>query len=213
MRRLVVVGTGAVVGLLALVACGNGSAPEGSPTPSASASATPSSPEPTTGPAGPTTASPSAGGCEPSLGEGMTPGVLTGMAVLSGIRADAEETFDRVVLEFDTPPGDVSVHDADAIYADPSGVLVEVDGNAFVEVSVQNAGADWAMVQQTDPADPVRRYTGARELRCTLPLVREVTLTGDFEAVLSFGIGLERAAPHEVTRLSAPERVVIDFSH
>lgn len=143
----------------------------------------------------------------------MSPGVSTGMPVLSGIRVGSHETYDRVVLEFDARPGYVSVREADAIYEDPSGAPVDLDGHAFVEVSVQDAGADWAMVQRTDPADPVRRYTGARDLKCTLPLVREVKLTGDFEAVLSFGIGLERAARYEVTRLSAPDRVVIDFSY
>lgn len=212
MKRLL-----AVVSAIALGAagCGGGGEPAATTSPTTgttSATVQPTTAEPTSPDTGTgTTATSTEGGCTPASGEGMTDGVQTGTAVVRGLRAASHDDYDRVVLEFDVAPGDVSVQQVDEVLADPAGTPVEVDGSAFAVIVVQNAAVDWAQAQATDPADPVRRYTGARELRCTLPLVREVQFVGDFEATLSVAVGLTEWVTPTVTRLTDPERVVVDF--
>jgi hypothetical protein len=44
------------------------------------------------------------------------------------------------------------------------------------------------------------------------PTLKQVSIAGDFEAVLSFGIGLDRTAGFQVTRLRSPDRVVVDVA-
>jgi len=43
--------------------------------------------------------------------------------------------------------------------------------------------------------------------------VRQIKLAGDFEGVVSFGIGTRRKTGFRVFRLTAPNRVVIDVAH
>src|SRR6266536_663792 len=59
------------------------------------------------------------------------------------------------------------------------------------------------------PSTPLR----GKPTRLTpgLPLLKEVAVAGDFEGVLSFGVGLARPAGLRVQTLTAPARVVIDF--
>jgi hypothetical protein len=61
-----------------------------------------------------------------------------------------------------------------------------------------------------DPAK-ARRYTGPERITPDLPLLKEVVIAGNFEAVLSFGVGLAGPARVEVRELSSPARLVIDF--
>jgi hypothetical protein len=50
-------------------------------------------------------------------------------------------------------------------------------------------------------------------MKVRYPVVAEVAVAGDFEAVLSFGIGLNRPATFRVHTLTRPSRVVIDLLH
>jgi hypothetical protein len=58
---------------------------------------------------------------------------------------------------------------------------------------------------------------GAQLLPGTLtPLcsnLRQAKLAGDFEGVVSFGLGLRRKTGFRVFRLSAPTRIVVDVLH
>ncbi|MDP9221733.1 MAG: hypothetical protein M3P23_14515 [Actinomycetota bacterium] len=200
---------GSVLALLVVVACSDGGTVSAGPAPSASAPTTGA----TTTPASPTSTAPSpSGSCTPATAEGATAGVDTGIAVLQAIRIAQHEGYDRVVLEFDKTPGHAVVRYVDRVTEDPSDRPVALDGTAFVEVVVQGAAVEWAAVQ-TGPGQPVRRYTGPTDVRCTLPVVRQLKLSGDFEAVLSFGIGLEHKASVTTTTLSDPGRLVLDFQH
>ena len=44
------------------------------------------------------------------------------------------------------------------------------------------------------------------------PTLKQVSISGDFENVLSFGIGLERTAGFQITRLRSPDRSVVDIA-
>jgi hypothetical protein len=43
--------------------------------------------------------------------------------------------------------------------------------------------------------------------------VREIAVTGDFEAVLSFGIGVQERTGVRTLALADPSRLVIDIAH
>jgi hypothetical protein len=43
--------------------------------------------------------------------------------------------------------------------------------------------------------------------------LRQIKKAGDFEGVVSFGLGLRRKTGFRVFRLTAPARVVIDVAH
>jgi hypothetical protein len=45
------------------------------------------------------------------------------------------------------------------------------------------------------------------------PNLRQVKDAGDFEALVSFGLGLRRKTGFRVFRLTAPTRIVIDVLH
>jgi len=45
------------------------------------------------------------------------------------------------------------------------------------------------------------------------PNLRQVKVAGDFEGVVTFGIGLRRKTGFRVFRLTAPSRIVVDVLH
>jgi hypothetical protein len=57
-------------------------------------------------------------------------------------------------------------------------------------------------------------YTGPRRLEgadAGTSVVREIVRTGDFEAVLTWAVGLSDRVDFRVTTLDGPPRLVIDF--
>jgi hypothetical protein len=65
-------------------------------------------------------------------------------------------------------------------------------GNAFVRVVFPGGTLDTAP-REPDPSK-ARRYTGPTRLTPGYPLLAELAVAGDFEAVLSFGLGLSTVA-------------------
>ena len=92
---------------------------------------------------------------------------------------------------------------------DPSDRVLPLRGTAFLHVALEPATLD-TTAREADPAD-ARRYAGPTRVTPGLPLLKEVAVAGDFEGVLSFGVGLARPAGLRVQTLTAPARVVIDF--
>ncbi|MFB9907653.1 AMIN-like domain-containing (lipo)protein [Allokutzneria oryzae] len=135
-----------------------------------------------------------------------------GAAVLSAIRVGSHPGHDRVVFEFDGALPTYHAVYVDQVTRDGSGEPVSLRGNAFLQLTMHNATLDNSF-QVTDPRD-VRRYEGPRRIATPgLPLVRELAEAGDFEADLTFGIGIDRQTPFRVLLLTSPTRVVVDFSH
>lgn len=129
--------------------------------------------------------------------------------VLKAIRTGRHETYDRVVFEFSRLFGLATVRYVPLVHADPSDLIVALRGNAFLEVTVQGAYARWGQ----QPPVYTDAYTGPDSVTPGYPTLKQVTLSGDFEAVVSFGIGLDRTAGFQVTRLTKPDRLVIDVAH
>lgn len=123
--------------------------------------------------------------------------------LLKRIRAASHVGFDRVVFEFDGPvPANYDVAFVPEITGDPSGLPVPVIGQALLGVTFSHAnGHDEDGNVFTDAITTLG-----------LKNVIQVVRSGDFEAVLSFGIGLARQTQFSVFTLTNPSRVVIDIS-
>lgn len=183
-----------------------GSSPQGSAKGTASGSAVPS-------PGGTSMAQPPAATATAQVVGTATPkpsGELKA-AVVREIRTADQGGFDRVVIEFDGTFGAYQVGYVPAVTEDPSDEPVALQGSAFLRVVVQNATFD--NVFQAQGGVPHLAYAGPRRLTAALPVVQEVADAGDFEAVISLGIGLSRQAGLRVSRLEGPSRLVIDVAH
>ncbi len=123
--------------------------------------------------------------------------------VITQVTAAHHPGYDRLVFTFrGGVPAAHTVRYVNRVIADPSGKTVNVVGNAKLLVTFQPAAAHTA-------SGVVTYRTASRTF--ALPGVIQVVKAGDFEAVLSFGVGVARAAPFHVFTLTNPSRVVIDL--
>jgi len=128
-------------------------------------------------------------------------------ARLKDVRAAKHTTFDRFTLEFDgAPPGYKVEYVEPPVLADPSGKEVTIDGTAFLQITIQGAVAYYLQTDDTT-------YTGPNELKPGLPNLVEAELTGDFEAVLTWVLGVNEEADFRVLTLESPPRLVVDVGH
>jgi hypothetical protein len=126
----------------------------------------------------------------------------TAPAQLIAIRAAHHPGFDRVVFEFSgLPPSRQQVRYVNRLIADPSGHPIPIAGRAILAVSFFPASAHSASGTSSGPD----------RTAFALPNVMSLVRAGDFEAVLSYGIGLTERAPVHVVTLTHPSRVVIDI--
>jgi len=135
-----------------------------------------------------------------------TVGHATDQPVLTAIRTGHHGAYDRLVLEFSTGFGDASVGYASVIKEDPSDQVLQLQGNAYLSVVIQGAVATWNAVLH-------KPYSGPFTVTPNYPTLKQVSVSGDFEAVLSFGIGLDRIAGFRASRLTGPDRLVIDVAN
>ena len=128
-----------------------------------------------------------------------------GAAVLTAIRTGQHGSYERLTLGFASSYGEADVRYVPVVHADPSDKVVPLQGRSFLQVVVHGAVAHW-------PATPSRAYGGPSTVTPGYPTLKQVCIAGDFEAVLSFGIGLDRTAGFQVTRLQSPDRLVVDIA-
>ncbi len=129
----------------------------------------------------------------------------TGAAVsrLVAIRAAHHSGFDRVVFEFaGAPPSRRNVRYVNRLIADASGLPVAIAGRAVLEASFAPATA----------RDRTGGTTVPDRVAFALPNVMTTVRAGDFESVLSYGIGLAKRTPFHISTLTHPSRVVIEIS-
>jgi hypothetical protein len=92
---------------------------------------------------------------------------------------------------------------------DGSGATVDVKGAAFVAVRMEPAsGFD------LNTGEGQLVYKGPKRIDASAAgasVVDDVVRTGDFEAVLSWAIGLEAKVDFRVTTAASPSRLVVDF--
>ena len=121
---------------------------------------------------------------------------------LTQISAAHHPGFDRLVFQFSgRVPAQFSARYVSQVIGDASGLPVNVVGSAKLLVRFSPAAGH--------NVRGIVTY-GATQRTFALPGIIQVVNSGDFESVLSFGVGLARAEPIHVFTLTRPSRVVID---
>jgi hypothetical protein len=184
--------------VLALAGCGGSSSSQSEP-PAAGTTTTVT--EPTT----------TAEQTDPLAGAGtsvvVAPSTAKSTSLIDRVAVGHHEGYDRVVFQFrgEGLPGYRVEYVEPPLREDGSGDPVDVAGNAFVVVRMEPAsGFD------LNTGEGQLVYKGPKRLPGT-GVVKEVVRTGDFEAVLTWAIGLDAKVPFRVTTASSPSRLIVDF--
>jgi hypothetical protein len=154
------------------------------------------------------------GGIDPLEGAGTTPveSAANGSetALLDRIAVGRHEGYDRVVFEFKNDlPGYRVEYVEPPLKEDGSGKPVSVQGNAIVVVRMEPAsGFDLNTGEGVMTYKGPRRFDGAA---AGTSVVQELVRTGDFEAVLSWAIGLSDKVDFRVRTATSPLRLIVDF--
>ncbi|HEX5734234.1 MAG TPA: hypothetical protein VF131_15475 [Blastocatellia bacterium] len=126
--------------------------------------------------------------------------------LLREIRTAQQSGFDRVVFEFDGP--DVPNYNVEyvdkPVYQCGSGDVVQVAGDGWLAIKFTPANA------HTEAGQPT---IADRERRLSLPVLKELEITCDFEAEVAIVLGVSSPNRYRVLNLSNPTRVVIDIKH
>ncbi len=126
-------------------------------------------------------------------------GVAGTAATVTALRIAHHDGYDRLVIGFATsntiPQYQLTQQATSHFMRDASGQPVTLDGSAGLRVVLRNA--------EITPGVPT-------DLKPELPAIREVAQIGNFERVVSYGVGLATAACVRVLELSGPTRLVID---
>ena len=193
----------ALLAAAVLAGCGGSDADDPEPVATGTASGNPSA-TPTTSPApaGTATVDPVPGAGTEPVGE---PAENTEVALLTAVRAARQEGFDRLVFEFRNGVPGYQVGFVEKAVADGSGETVDVNGEAILQIRMENAlDADLS-----DPDAPPT-YEGPRRFETDTTVIAEAARTGGFEGVLTWVAGLRVQAPFRVTTLEDPSRLVVD---
>jgi len=164
---------------------------------------TPTATSPTSAPAGATPPTATTTACRPDDGPG---------GILRALTVEHLADRDRVVFQFHGR-GSIQaprIAYVDKVTEDPSDRPVALLGQAFLTVVFHDARLDTAPIE-SDP-DKVVRYDGPTRLTPGWPLLRELAVTGDFEAVLSFGLGLSHRAGIRTTAPRGAACLILDLS-
>ena len=129
------------------------------------------------------------------------------LPVLVDVRAAHHPGVDRLIFEFEGPlPEYAAAAWTNRVIHDPSGLPVPVQGNAYLSVVMYSV-----IAHETDPG--FGSTYGPRQRAFDLPNIAHVVAAGDFEAVVSFGVGLmQRTRILRTARLRDPSRFVVDVS-
>jgi hypothetical protein len=120
-------------------------------------------------------------------------------ATVYDVRVAHHDGYDRLVIGFPTansmPQFQLNRQTTAQFVRDASGQPVTLNGSAGIRIVLRNTDI----------------HSGApNDLKPNLPEIREVAQIGNFERVVSYGVGLTTAACFRVLELSGPTRLVID---
>jgi hypothetical protein len=124
---------------------------------------------------------------------------------LTAVRTGKHGGYDRVVFQFSGGLPAVRAERVKTVYDDPKGTPVPLAGKSRLHVVFRGASAFC-------PQPAHRTWAGPSVLTPRYSQLLMVKAAGDFEGYLSFGIGLTARGGYHVFSLTAPDRVVIDFS-
>ncbi len=122
--------------------------------------------------------------------ETVTSGNPSNLPRFTEVELESEDGVDRITFELEpesSAPNRPPWHHisfVDELITEGEGRPVEVEGNAFVLVSFQAIGVDLS------GEEPVEVYTGPKEFTPAYGTLKEAEHLGDFEAQVSWGLGL-----------------------
>ncbi len=188
--------------LTLLAACGDDSE-EPTASPTAASTGTPSAAPTST--LKPSPAEAFDGGTQPI--EATPPVAISPVALLIAVGIAEQDGYDRITLEFSNGiPGYKVRYVQPPIIADASGLEVEIEGEAFIEIRMEPAAGH-------DPDTGQETYTGPKELKPGLTSIVEAERTGDFEGVLTWVAGVSQQSDFRVIALDNPPRLAVDVAH
>lgn len=132
------------------------------------------------------------------------PDPSTRITQLWNLRTGNNGTFDRIVFDERVSASGFNVRYVSRVLYDASGQVVPLKGRYFLRVVINGA---------TTASLPGLRSVMPTVLTPGLPEVAQIRKAGEFERVVSYGIGLNRYRGFRVFRLSSPTRLVIDVLH
>jgi hypothetical protein len=131
--------------------------------------------------------------------------------LLKAVGSESDACSDRITFDFKdangAEPGYLVEYRpaAEAQTEDASGNHIPIDGNAFLVVRFEPAAT-----ADMSGANLERTYTGPRTIKPDgMHWVKQVSKTGDFEAVLTWAIGLSEQRAFKVT--NEPSRLTIEL--
>jgi hypothetical protein len=140
--------------------------------------------------------------CTPSVTIAKT----TDRAQITDVRVGTHDGYDRVVFEFASGLPDAVIEAVlPPLYADPSGLEVEVAGSAFLKVTMHGAS-------KISPDGGVT-YGGSTNFEPGFDQLAQLVEGGDYEAVSTWYLGLNGGGCIRVLTLADPSRIVIDIEH
>jgi hypothetical protein len=127
-------------------------------------------------------------------------------AVLAAVRSAEHDGFDRVVFEFRGKrlPGYHVEYIDRPVRQCGSGNPTPIAGDGWLEIRLEPAYAHDELGKPT---------VHDREQSLDLPVVREAELTCDFEAVVTWVVGVTSPNRYRVMELTEPARLVVDIRH
>lgn len=126
-------------------------------------------------------------------------------ATLVAVRTGTHEGFDRVLFEFDERvPGYHIEYIDQPVRKCGSGKVTQVGGDGWLEVRMYPVNA------HTQEGRPT---VAERERMPKLPVLSELELTCDFEAVVTWVFGVESPNRYQVRELQSPPRLIVDVRH
>lgn len=131
------------------------------------------------------------------------PPVSTLVAIRAAHHSEISPAFDRVVFEFSGPIPQIDIGYVPQLLGDASGLPIPIAGSAIVRMSFTPARAH---NEQGQPTTPDRKAF-------TLPRITEVVSAGDFEGVVTYGVGLSKKQEIRILTLTNASRVVLDIIH
>ncbi|MBE6483775.1 MAG: hypothetical protein E7Z96_03205 [Actinomycetaceae bacterium] len=119
-------------------------------------------------------------------------------------RLGGHDGYDRLVVEYSAGDGDLQWYAqwVDEPISDGKGDRLEMDGNAFLQVSVSG-------VTYPEEADPPWLNPAAV---ADTTVIQAADVAYPFEGSHVIYIGTDRERPYRITRLSDPDRIVIDVA-
>jgi hypothetical protein len=128
------------------------------------------------------------------------------VALLTDVRAARHDGFDRVVFELGSgsAPGYHLEYIDRPVRKCGSGDVAPIAGDGWLEVRFEPANA------HTPSGAPT---IAKREQALDLEVVKELEQTCDFEAVVSWVVGVKRPNRYRVLTLNEPMRLVVDVKH